>query len=182
MAVKLKNPKKPHSKTTKICTSAGSAGRRCAHVKGEKLEQRPYVGIELILKYLSSPADIVLKRSSHFFQNTSSNRWCMDRVVRGYSLCGVVWCGVVWYRTFRDIIITPAVCLFVGCLTPQQHASVSQGRISSDNLTCCHTEIEVADPTFYLTQSQYTDTGPTSPSADPITPGGWQGSHWSANF
>ena len=25
-------------------------------------------------------------------------------------------------------------------------------------------------------------TGPTSPSADPITPGAWQGSHWSANF
>ena len=78
------------------------------------------------------------------------------------------------------------VCLFVGwlvgCLTSQQHARVSQGRICSDNFTCCHTEIEVADPTFYLTQSQYTDTGPTSPSADPITPGAWQGSHWSANF
>ena len=72
-------------------------------------------------------------------------------------------------------------CLFVGCLTSQQHASVSQGRICSDNFTCCHTEIEVADPTFHLTQSQYTDTGPTSPSADPITPGAWQGSHWSAN-
>ena len=70
----------------------------------------------------------------------------------------------------------------VGCLTSQQQASVSQGRICSDNFTCCHTEIEVADPTFYLTQSQYTDTGPTSPSADPITPGAWQGSHWSANF
>ena len=65
--------------------------------------------------------------------------------------------------------------LLVGCLTSQQQASVSQGRICSDNFTCCHTEIEVADPTFYLTQSQYTDTGPTSPSADPITPGTWQG-------
>ena len=43
-------------------------------------------------------------------------------------------------------------------------------------------EIEVADPTFYLTQSQYTDTGPTGPSADPITPGERQGIHWSANF
>ena len=63
------------------------------------------------------------------------------------------------------------VCWLVGCLTPQQQASVSQGRICSDNLTCCHTEIEVADQTFYLTQSQYSDTGPTSPSADPITPG-----------
>ena len=73
-------------------------------------------------------------------------------------------------------------CSLVGCLTSQQHASVSQGRICVDNFTCYHTEIEVADPTFYLTQSQYTDTGPTSPSADPITPGAWQGSHWSANF
>ena len=44
--------------------------------------------------------------------------------------------------------------------------------------TCCHTEIEVTDQTFHLTQSQYTDTGPTSPSTDPITPGAWQGSHW----
>ena len=70
----------------------------------------------------------------------------------------------------------------VGRLTSQQQASVSQGRICSDNFTCCHTEIEVADPAFYLTQSQYTDTGPTSPSADPITPGAWQGSPWSANF
>ena len=31
-------------------------------------------------------------------------------------------------------------------------------------------------------QSQYTDTGPTSPTADPITPGAQQGSHWSANL
>ena len=73
------------------------------------------------------------------------------------------------------------ICLFVGCLTSQQHAIVSQGRICTDNFTCCHTEIETADQTFHLTQSQYTDTGPTSPSADPITPGAWQGSHWSAN-
>ena len=74
------------------------------------------------------------------------------------------------------------VCLLVGCLTSQQQASISLGRICSDNFTCCHTEIEVANQTFYLTQSQYTDTGPTSPSADPITPGAWQGSHWSTNF
>ena len=79
-------------------------------------------------------------------------------------------------------VLFPVVCLLVGGLTSQQHASVSQGRICSDNCTCCHTEIEVADQTFYLTQSQYTDTRPTSPSADPRTPGAWQGSHWSANF
>ena len=91
-------------------------------------------------------------------------------------------------RSFRSNFLshpqytdTGWVCLLVGCLTSQQQASVSQGRICSDNFTCCHTEIEAADPTFHLTQSQYTDTGPTSPSADPITPGAWQGSHWSAN-
>ena len=41
------------------------------------------------------------------------------------------------------------------------------------NFDCCHTEIEVADPTFHLTQSQYTDTRLTSPSTDPITSGTW---------
>ena len=38
-----------------------------------------------------------------------------------------------------------------------------------------YTEIEVANQTFHLTQSQYTDTGPTSPCT-------WQGSQWSVNF
>ena len=83
--------------------------------------------------------------------------------------------------SFSSASKTP-VCWLVGCLTSQKHASVSQRRIYSDNCTCCHTEIEVANPTFYLTQSQYTDTGLTSPSADPVTPGVWQSSQWSANF
>ena len=48
--------------------------------------------------------------------------------------------------------------------------------------TILRAEIKVADQTFHLTQSLYTDTGPTSPSVDPITPGAWQGSQWSANF
>ena len=67
-------------------------------------------------------------------------------------------------------------------LNIQQHASVSQGWICSDNSTCCHTETEVADQTFHLTRSQSTDTGPTSPSTDPLTPGAWQRSHWCVNF
>ena len=75
-----------------------------------------------------------------------------------------------------------ALGMIVCCLASQQHTSVSQGRICSDNFMCCHTEIEVAGPTLHLTQSQYADTGPTSPSTDPIMPGAWQGSHWSANF
>ena len=88
----------------------------------------------------------------------------------------------VWVNERERVCVCERVCWLVGCLTSQQQASVSQGRICSDNFTCCHTEIEAADQTFYLTQSQYTDTTPTSPSADPITPGAWQGSHCSANF
>ena len=73
-------------------------------------------------------------------------------------------------------------CLFVGCLTSKQHASVSRGWTCEDNFSCCHTETKVADQTFYLTQSQYTDTRPASPSTDPLMPAAWQVSHWSANF
>ena len=50
-----------------------------------------------------------------------------------------------WRSTEVDLGVT--VVVFVGCLTSQQHASVSQGRI------CCHTEIEVTDQIFHLTQS-----------------------------
>ena len=60
------------------------------------------------------------------------------------------------------IIHIKFVCLCVDCLTSQQHASVSQGRICSDNFTCCHNEIEAADQTFHLTQSQCTNIEPTS--------------------
>ena len=90
----------------------------------------------------------------------------------------------VQWRLFSVRFGKIACLLFAGCLTSQLHVylSASQGRICPDNFTCCHTETEVADQTFHLTQSQYTDTGLTSPSADPITPGAWQGSHWSANF
>ena len=67
-------------------------------------------------------------------------------------------------------IVAQCRMLLVGCwgLTSQQHASESQGLLCSDKFTCCHTEIEVADQTFYHNHSQYTITGPTSPSADPI--------------
>ena len=41
--------------------------------------------------------------------------------------------------------------LLAGCLTSQQQTSVSQGRIYSDNCTCCHAEIEVAAQNFHLT-------------------------------
>ena len=72
------------------------------------------------------------------------------------------------------------VCLF-DCLTSQQRVRASQGRICSDNRACCHTETEATDQTFCITQARYTDTGPTSLGADLVTPGAWQGSHWSTN-
>ena len=58
----------------------------------------------------------------------------------------------------------PSKAVVVGrSLTVQQHASVSQGRVGSNNCTCCHIET-TADQTCNPTQSQYTDTGPTSPA------------------
>ena len=57
-----------------------------------------------------------------------------------------------------------------------------QGQIYIDSRMSCHSEIEVVGRTCNLTQLQYTDTWSTSPSADPITPGTRQGSHWSGNF
>ena len=44
------------------------------------------------------------------------------------------------------------VCVLVGRLMSQQHACVFQRQVSSDNFMCCHTEVEVADQTFYHTQ------------------------------
>ena len=94
-----------------------------------------------------------------------------------------------WYCSWVSALLSPSsTCrlsvrlLFVGCWTSQQHAHVTQGGFCSDICLCCHTEIEVAYQTFHLTQSQYTDTGPASPSADLIKRGVIQGSHWSTKL
>ena len=46
---------------------------------------------------------------------------------------------------------------------------------SAQTILHCHTEVQVADQTFHLIQSQYTDTKLTSPITDPEKPGAWQG-------
>ena len=82
------------------------------------------------------------------------------------------------------MLICRLVGWFVGCLMFQKHAIVYVKDLLS--FTCCHTEIEDADQTFFLTQSQYTDTGQMSPSIDPIIArhlAGWPlecqvSSHW----
>ena len=113
----------------------------------------------------------------------SSRRRTDSQTAMLHTPCSSNKCGSYsWIPTLHIPQMTQGDGLFVGCLTSQQHASVSQGRICSDNFTCCHTEVEVADQTFHLIQSQYTDTRPASPSTDPIMPGAWQGSHWKASF
>ena len=79
-----------------------------------------------------------------------------------------------WADSMVVAAAAAVVVVVVGfrCLRSQRHASVTEGRICPNKCTCCHTEIEVADQTFHLTRSQYTATGPTSPSADPaMAPG-----------
>ena len=73
------------------------------------------------------------------------------------------------------------VCLLVAYRPSNMLVYLRDGSAQT-SFTCCHTETEVADKTFHLTQSQYTDTRSTSPSADHISPGAWQGSHWNANY
>ena len=74
----------------------------------------------------------------------------------------------------------PPVCLLVAYRPSNMRVYLGTDLLRQ--FTCCYTQIEVADQTFHLTQSQYIDTGSTSPSSDPITPGAWQGSqllsHW----
>ena len=74
----------------------------------------------------------------------------------------------------------PSLILLVG--ERSSNMLVSAGRICSDNCACCHTEIESADQTCYLTHSLYTDTGLTSHTVDLITPGIGQDVQWITNF
>ena len=70
------------------------------------------------------------------------------------------------------------MCL-VGCSASPKHARVCQGRICVDNCTCClpyrHRSCRSNLLPHLVTD---TDTRSTSPSADPVTPGTCQGSHW----
>ena len=57
----------------------------------------------------------------------------------------------------------------------------SQGQICKHKFLCCHTETEAAHQTCYFSQSMCSDTGPPSPTSDPVMPDAWQYqflSHW----
>ena len=93
---------------------------------------------------------------------------CVDGLVRMYA-CVYVCINVYTYLLMRRstrvhlyACVPEAVraALLVVCLTSQQRGCVSQGQICSGNCTCFR-KIETADQTLHLTQSHYTDTGPT---------------------
>ena len=80
----------------------------------------------------------------------------------------------------RQLHVLPHRCCWLVAQSPSKVQCTSQGEICSDNRACYPTVIEASDQNCHLTQPQRTDTGPTSPSADPITLGAWQDSRWSA--
>ena len=63
-----------------------------------------------------------------------------------------------------------------------QHPSHRQSISGTDLLGLRLSETDVADHASISPSPQHTDTGPTSPSVDPITPGYRQRSHWRASF
>ena len=68
--------------------------------------------------------------------------------VRGRSVM-VLLC---WEFVVSLVLCAGLLLLVVGCLVSQHNTSVSKGWICSDKFMCCHTDIEVADQSFYLTK------------------------------
>ena len=87
--------------------------------------------------------------------------WCLC------DLYLVPWCLCDLYYYIREVVWYHGVCvIYIWCLgCPSKTA---QGRIGWDSSTRSHTGREVTHPTCYLTQSQHSETGSTSPCPDPI--------------
>ena len=92
----------------------------------------------------------------------------------------ILCCGL--YSWLHQVMLTMLfLCCWRQLITQRPSHMLAYLRDGSAQ-TSIRTEIEAANQTFNLAKSQNTDTGPTSPSAEPITLGTWQGSHWSTNF
>ena len=63
-------------------------------------------------------------------------------VPKTHTYVAMVQCGTE-SRATRHLGLVMRRLLVVGCLTSQQHAGVSHGRMCSNNCTCCHTEIKL---------------------------------------
>ena len=72
--------------------------------------------------------------------------------------------GMVWCRMSRVKVLATSLCI---------SGTVSHGLMLEQRYRSCRSNFLSHPATLY---------GPTSPSADPTTPGSWQGSHRSANF
>ena len=103
-------------------------------------------------EWIRNPCELQGKNLLYTRLRRGSNLW---RSITQDSESNTLPTELFWPR----ICLDNSTCLLVGCLTSQQHATVSLERICSDNFTCCHTEIEVADPTSI------------SPSHSILTPG-----------
>ena len=82
-------------------------------------------------------------------------------------------------RMGRALSCMPFLISFLSNSTYKQSRNkqtLSQKRLFINNVTCRHTKTNVSIKTCHFTRSEYADTKPTSPSADPLTPdGGWRG-------
>ena len=81
-----------------------------------------------------------------------------------------------WFFAFLHMqVISLMLTRFVGwllaCLTSLQHASVCQGQICLNKIVRAAKLRQKLRIKLHFTQSQYTDTGPISPSAYPLMPG-----------
>ena len=79
-------------------------------------------------------------------------------------------------HTHRDFHTILCLCIIFSNapsvdLPPTIRQSASPAQVWQDNYTYCHTEMEDTYQICSLSQSQKTDTRPTSPSIDPKTPG-----------
>ena len=74
--------------------------------------------------------------------------------------------------TYTFHLIVVVISWLIWC--PSSTHSVSLGQIYSDKCTCSHTKMQVANQTWFLTPSQYTDTWMIIPGSDPVMPGAWQ--------
>ena len=75
---------------------------------------------------------------------------------------------------------SPLSWCFFCCKSPSYMQKASQDRVCFANSTGWHTSKKVAS-LIYCLKAQCTDTGPNSPSTDPVTPRSRQGSHHSTN-
>ena len=73
-------------------------------------------------------------------------------------------------------------CLLVGCLTSQQHAGYLRDGSAQTIVRAATLRQKLQVKLSTSPSHSILTPGRPVPGADPITPGAWQSSHWSANF